>query len=161
MATTLLLKADDTARLTSISGNVDIDTLTPWIFSAQLNDVRRVLGLPLYNKILADFDNDALTGEYKIIYDNYVSQMLVFFSAALFISVNNYKVTNGGVYKVNPENGESLEESELLSLVERYKSIASGFELGFRDYMKDISIPEYNSSCKNNNSSFNFPWYLD
>jgi len=78
MATTLLLKADDIARLTSISGNVDLNILTPWIFSAQLNDIRRILGLNLYNKILVDFDNDDLTGEYKTIYDNYVSQMLVF-----------------------------------------------------------------------------------
>lgn len=162
MATTLLLKANDIARLTSISGNTDIDALTPWIFSAQLGEVKRVLTDDLYTKIVTDYDNDALSGVYETIYTDYVSQMLVFFTAALFISVNNYKITNAGIYKVIPENGEPIEESELNSLVERYRSIANGFELAFITFMKYNEVPEYgDNKCDSSKNSFGFPWLLD
>ena len=72
----LLLKPNDIPRLTSLSGNIDIDSIAPHVFTAQLNDVRRILGTNLYDKILSDYDADTLANEYATIYNDYVLMML-------------------------------------------------------------------------------------
>jgi len=74
---TLFLKENDIPALTSFSGNIDADSLKPHIFTAQTNDIKRILGTDLYNKMLADYEADALTGLYKTIYEDYLVPMEV------------------------------------------------------------------------------------
>lgn len=159
--TTLLLRSDDIAKLSSISGTTDIDKLTPWIYSQQINQIRRILTVPLYDKILLDFENDTLAGDYLIIYENFVVDMLVYFSAATFISLAPYQITNGGVYKNVPENGETIDVSELNTIVSRYTALGNAVELIFNDFMKDANIPEYTKNCSSGGSSYGLNWYLE
>jgi hypothetical protein len=44
-------------RLTSISGNIDVNKITPSIWISQITDIERVLTKGLYDKILTDFTN--------------------------------------------------------------------------------------------------------
>ena len=157
---TLLLKSNDVTRLTTLSGGIDLDKLTPFIYTAQKNEIRRILGYNLYNKILDDFENDALTGEYKIIYDEFISDMLVYFTVADFINMGAYQITNGGIFKHNPENAEVVDLSEIKSLSGQYKSLGNAIELLFKDYMNGVDVPEYINTCKSSKSSFGFNWYL-
>ena len=60
---TILLGPNYVQKLTAISGNVDMDKLTPFMWIAQNNEIKRILTDDLYNKILTDFENDALTGD--------------------------------------------------------------------------------------------------
>lgn len=158
--TTLLLKTDDIARLSSISGNVDIDKLTPFIYTAQKNEIRRILGYTLYNKIVEDFDNDTLTDEYLIIYDEFVVDMLVYFASADFIKMGAYQITNGGVFKHNPENAEVVDLNEIKSLSASYKSLGNAVELVFKDYMSGITVEEYKGNCSTSNNSLGLNWLI-
>jgi hypothetical protein len=48
-------------RLTSISGNIDVNKITPSIWISQITDIERVLTKGLYDKI-TDFTNNTLVG---------------------------------------------------------------------------------------------------
>lgn len=158
--TVLLLRTDDITRLTAISGNVDIDAIVPFIYVAQKNEIKRILGSELYNKILTDYDNNTLSGEYEFIYSEFIVDMLSYFSAAYFVTFSPYKITNAGIYRSVPENSDSVGIEEIDSVIKNYKYLANNIELLFVEYMKNITIPEY-TSCDDNNSNYGFDWVLD
>ena len=160
--TTLLLNTDDLFKRTIINNNVDIDSITPAIFIAQIAEVKRILTIPLYNKILTDYENDALTGNYETIYYEFVVEMLSYFSAAEFISTGGYKITNAGINKMIPEFGNPVEVTEVNSIVAHYRSLGNAIELAFRDWIKspENSVPEYTLNCSNNSSSYGLTWFI-
>lgn len=157
---TLLLGPNDMPRLTKISGNVDVDSLTPFIYIAQSTDIKRVLGAELYNKILTDFDNDDLSGEYLTIYDNFIVDMLVYYSSANFIKFAPYQISNGGIYRHVPENSDAVDVEEVNQLINRYNQLGAAIEQMFYEYMKDITLPEYSKTCGDEALRFKFPWQL-
>jgi len=146
----LLLKPNDIPRLTSLSGNIDIDKIAPHVFTAQLNDVRRILGTNLYNKILSDYEADTLADEYLTIYNDYVLMMLAYYSAYYFIGMGPYKIVNNGIVKMTVEGGTSIDMKEADILANKYKGMAGTYEIGLNDYLSTISIPEYTQEDKKN-----------
>ena len=152
---TILLKENDIPALTSFAGNIDSDSLKPFIFIAQTNDITPILGLSLYNKIYADFENDALTGVYKDIYDNYLIYMLAYFSCSHYIAMNSSKVSNNGVIK--PEQTTDLKEIDRLSA--RYNSLGNNVLVNFKEYMKTVNVPEYNNGCVEKRKTNVINWY--
>ena len=144
----LLLKLNDIPRLTSLSGNIDVDKIAPHVFTAQLNNVKRILGTNLYNKILSDYTNDALTDEYLTIYNDYVLMMLVYYSAYYFIGVGSYQIVNNGIVKTTAEGGTSIDMKEADILANKYKGMAGTYEVGLNEYLSTISIPEYTQDDK-------------
>jgi hypothetical protein len=143
MAQILLLKANDIPRLTGLSGNIDIDKLTPNVFTAQVVDIKRVLGLTLYNKIVADYDADTLAGVYANIYNDYLIFILAYYSASYYIGFGNFHIVNNGIAKMNIEGGTSADSKEVNLLVDRYRQMAINFETELLKYLKTIDIPEY------------------
>jgi len=139
----LLLKPNDIPRLTSLSGNIDIDSIAPHVFTAQLNDIKRILGTDLYNKILSDYDADTLANEYATIYNDYVLMMLAYYSAYYFIGMGSYKIVNNGIVKTTIEGGTSIDMKEADVLANKYKSMAGTYEIGLNEYLLTINIPEY------------------
>lgn len=159
--TTLLLSPNDTTKLTNISGNVDIDKLTPWIYIAQNNKIKRMLGLPLYDKILTDFENDALTGDYLIIYEEFVVDILVYYTSYFYWSFGSYEVDNSGAYRKAIENGDALEDETLIRVGKMYEQQAQAMEMVYEDWVKDKVIPELIPSCETNKpNSRGLNWFL-
>lgn len=158
----LLLKEDDIPKLTSISGNVDVDSLTPYIKMAQDTELKRILTIPLYNKILEDFESDRLKGKYKIIYEEFVVDLLVYYSAMNIILFNSFRVDNGGVYQYEPKNATPIEMEEIEKIANRYRRLGAAVELSFTDWIRNNKVTEYSNSgnCNAFNNSFKLPWYL-
>jgi hypothetical protein len=152
---TLLLKQNDVTRLTSISGNVELDKLTPFMWIAQNQEVKRVLTDNLYAKILVDFAADNLDGNYKVIYDSFVLPMMVHFTAAHYLTSAPYYQGNGGIYKIAPEGTEAITQKELTSLVSYQRNLGASYELQFHKWLKVnyTSIPEYDPSKLHKTSS--------
>ena len=158
--TLLLLGPDDMSKYSNISGNVDLDKMTPHIYSAQIVQLKPILGVDLYNKIVADYSGDTLAGEYEIIYNEFVVDILVNLSAARFITYAPFQLNNGGVFRHTPENSDSADVEDVKFLVTQFNQMASSIELMFYDYMKDIDIPEYKKNCNGGSNSFSFPWQI-
>lgn len=145
-------------RLTAISGNIDSDKLMPSIWISQTVHVKRILGKSLYDKIVADFSNDTLTGIYKEIFEEYVTNMLIFHSAADFISKNVIIISNGGNFKHQPDNSQIVDYKEVDRLSKHYADLANHFELQFYDFMRKQNIPEFKRPI--DLDAFNFPWQI-
>lgn len=154
---TLLLREDDISKLTALSGNIDSDAIVPFIATAQKNEIRRILGMDLYNVIVDKFDNDTLSGHYLTIYEEFVVDMLVYYAAGDYIQLGSYKINNGGIFKATAEGGTSVDINEINALATNYKRLGDAVELVFKEYMSTISIPEF-KKC-DDDSNFGFPWY--
>lgn len=146
-------------RLTIMSGNVDLDKLTPSIWIAQNTDIERILTRPLYDKILTDYNSNSLSGDYLNIYNDYVGIMLVFFTMGDFIMKHPYMISNGGIFKHQPNNSSIPDTKETDRLSKHYRQLGADFELKFYEFMKDKNIPEY-KRFNDNNNSFKFGWQL-
>ena len=140
----LWLKENDIPELTAFSGNIDADNLKPFIFIAQTTDIKMILGLDLYNKIDADYIANTLTGIYATIFDNYIVDMLVYFSCSHYIAFNSSKVSQNGIIK--PDQTTDLKEIDRLSA--RYNALANNVFVSFERYMKTANVPEYKNDCE-------------
>jgi hypothetical protein len=159
METNLLLNDDDIAKLTNISGNVDIDKIVPFIYMAQNNNIKRVLGIELFDKMLLDFTNDTLSGEYLIVY-GYVRDILVYYTASSYWLFGQYRIDNAGAYTKSVENSTNLEEETIIRIGTMYEQNAAGVEINLMNYLESSSIVEYKQD-KGDTTTPNFNWYLD
>lgn len=154
----LLLKEEDIPTLTAFSGNIDADSLKPFIYIAQSNDIKRVLGVDLYAKIYADYSANTLTGLYKDIYDNYILDMLVYYSCTNYMAFGGYKTGNNGIFKRSAEGAQIVDYKEVDVLISRYRQLGANVETNFYEYIKTISIPEYTQTTDTNSTKFT-NWY--
>lgn len=158
----LLLRPDDLPMLSSISGNLDLDSTTPYIKMAQDGELKRILGIDLFKKISDDFESDTLSGVYKIIYEEFVVDMLVYYSAMNIILFNSFKIDNGGIYQFEPDNANPLEMDEIDKIANRYRLMGASVELAFTDWIRNNRVEEFpnSGSCNAVNNSFKMSWFL-
>jgi hypothetical protein len=141
--TTLFITAENVKETTSISGTTDNDSILQKIYYAQITDMVRVLGQDLYDKIYTDFP--ILTGDYLIIYNKYLIDMHVFFTAHYFTLFNEVKSSNTGN---NILTGNWQPSQKTVQLSEQYKSLAISVENNFRTFMENSTIPEWGNDKK-------------
>ena len=141
--TNLFITPENVKETTSISGTTDNDSIQQKIYYAQITDIVRVLGQPLYDKIYADFTN--LTGDYETIYNKYLIDMHVFYTAHYFTLFNEVKSSNTGN---NILTGNWQPSQKTVQLSEQYKSLAVSIENNFRTFMENSTIPEWGNDKK-------------
>lgn len=153
MTTKLFITAEQVKNTTAISGGTDSDSIEQKIYYAQITDILRVLGQSLYDKIYNDLNsNIPLVGEYLYIFDKYIIDMHVFFTAHYFTLFNEVKSSNAGNNILTSDRWIPTEKTVALS--EQYKSLAISVESNFRKYMEKSTIPEWNY-CKKDEGTTN------
>lgn len=154
MTTKLFITAEQVKNTTAISGGTDTDSIEQKIYYAQITDIVRVLGQSLYDKIYNDLDNNTpLTGEYEKIFNKYIIDMCVFFTAHYFTLFNEVKSSNTGNNILTSDRWTPTTKTVMLS--EQYQSLAISVEGNFRTYMEKSNIPEWNY-CKKDEGTTNF-----
>ena len=108
----------------------------------------RVLGQSLYDKIYTDFPT--LTGDYLTIYNKYLIDMHVFYTAHYFTLFNEVKVSNAGN---NILSGNWQPTQKTVQLSEQYKSLAISVENNFRTFMENSTIPEWGNEKKSEDAT--------
>lgn len=159
----LLLSVDDIPARSFISGNLDVDRIAIGIKLAQRTEIKRVLGLELYNKIVDDFANDTLTGLYKTIYDEFVVDMLVNYSAYNIVLFNSLRVDNAGSFFYEPDDARSADMEDTEKIASRYQKIGAAIELQFYKWLSTNKIPERldsGSCCSSKLNTFKMNWFL-
>ena len=106
---TLLIRPSEITEMTPLGGNIDVDKIKPVIFDVQITVIEPLLGTNLYNKIITDFENDDLSGDYLELYDNYLKPILRHQIFAEYVEIASYSVDNGGIFKHQPENSQIVE----------------------------------------------------
>ena len=148
---------EDVALLSGFDGNIDNDSINPFIFMAQRNDIKRILGLELYNKIADDFETDTLSGDYSEIFTNYICIIQAYYTCSYYLRLGVAKVSQNGVYLVTPEKTEQLTDDERNKKAEMYEKLAVGLELEFVKYLDVLDLPE-RPAPSNINTKSNFNW---
>lgn len=157
---TLFLKSGDIPALTSFSGNIDADSLKPHIFTAQTNDIKRILGTELYDKMLADYKAGPLAGDYLTIYNDFLVPMLVYFACMYYMTFGGSKISNNGITKVSFEGATPLSETEVAKQIGVFKQLGNNNELFFYEFMDDNEVAEYNrTDADEADNNPVIPWY--
>jgi len=152
----LMIQPADVIALTQLDGNIDNDNLKPIIYASQTTHLKAFLGLKLYTKIYTDFAADTLTGEYLIIFDEYIKDFLSYYSSALFVDFGGYKISENGLHKISGENMTSLSETETETLSLKFTKLVANVEANFKEYVSDKNIPELVGETINVQTDF--PW---
>tara|TARA_R100001086_G_scaffold242402_1_gene170080 strand:+ start:892 stop:1404 length:513 start_codon:yes stop_codon:yes gene_type:complete len=149
MANIYLVTSSEIAKNTPMGGNVDPDKYTNLIIDVQDLVLEPVLGTKLYDKILADFDADTLTGVYETMFDNYIKQVMWHSVFASYINLGSVWVSNKGILKHLAENSESATQDEIDSLAKAYQSKADAYIARLERYLCDVDVPEYDTQDEN------------
>ena len=160
MATILFINRTDLVRNSIIDGNLDTSKLLQHIKIAQEIDVQEIIGTQMYegltDAIIAGIDLPA-NARWKTILDQFIVPMLIWFGQANFYPFAAYTIANGGVYKHQSENSQSVDKSEIDFLVEKARTNAEWYSRRFIDFMSfnQATYPEYT----NNKNDDIFPSY--
>jgi hypothetical protein len=153
----LLISIDDISRLSGFDGNIDNDSINPFIFMAQNSEIKRILGDELYAKIVLDYENETLIGDYAIIYNNYISIILAYFACSFYLQLGIPKVSQNGAYLVTPEKTEQIFDDKTGKMANKYESLAIGLELNLIGFLNSLNLPEWKSPDQTKaKSSFNW-----
>ncbi|MDQ1165903.1 hypothetical protein [Flavobacterium sp. SORGH_AS_0622] len=155
----ILIKPNTISETVGFGGNIDPDQLAPSIVIAQTTQLKRILGIDLYNKISTDYSAGTLSGTYETIYTDYVIDTLAFFSCSIYLSINTSKTTNAGTYKVGAEGSQNTPANELTILGKTYEAIAISYEQNFYDFIAKNPVPEYGQNNDTQNTTNLIGWY--
>lgn len=153
---TKMIEPQDVIALTTLNGNIDADSINPLIFVAQTTYLKSFLGLNLYNKIYTDFENNALTGNYLTIYNEYIIDLLGYKVAELYVEFGGYKVSENGIHKIDSENRVLVDSSELNNLSLRFAKLVTNIETNFKEFVDPLNLPELQT--KTINVDIQHPW---
>lgn len=151
MATILFINRTDLVRNSIIDGNLDTSKLLQHIKIAQEIDVQEIIGTPMYDGLTDAIVNGIdlpANARWKTILDQFIVPMLIWFGQANFYPFAAYTIANGGVYKHQSENSQSVDKSEIDFLVEKARTNAEWYSRRFIDFMNynNATYPEYNKS---------------
>lgn len=168
MATVLFINRTDLLRNSILDGNVDSDKYLQFIKLAQVIHIQQIMGTKLYNGLTAAMPNIdlAANARWKLLLDDYVVNMLIWYAQVDFIPWAAYSIKNGGVFKHRSENSDTVSKDEVDYLVEKARTNAEWYSRRFIDFMafNQTTYPEYTSNVNNDlfpstDSTFN-GWVL-
>jgi len=162
MATALFISRTDLVKNSILDGNVDTDKFIQYIKIAQEMHIQKYLGTKLYNRISNDIISNTLSGDYLSLVNDYLQPMLIHYAMMDYLPFAAYQIKNGGVFKHNSENSETVSKDEIDFLTKKQRDFAEYYTRRFIDYIcfNSTKFPEYNNNTetdiypdKNTNSS--------
>jgi hypothetical protein len=127
MATALFIKTTDIIKKTSMSGSVDSNKFLQFVELAQEIDLQPLLGTDLYDKIGNDIVGGVLTGDYKILVDEYIKPLLIQLGMVKYLPFAAYAIGNGGIYKHLPSDSDIVPKEEIDYLIQQHRDFASHY----------------------------------
>ena len=150
MATALFISRTDLVKNSILDGNVDTDKFIQFIKIAQEIHVQNYLGSKLYDKISADIIAGTLAGDYLALVTDYLQPMLIHYAMMDYLPFAAYQIKNGGVFKHNSENSETVSKDEIDFLTKKQRDFAEYYTRRFIDYIcfNSNKFPEYNNNTE-------------
>lgn len=151
MAKVLFIQRKDLLTFTGANGNVDTDKLLPSIQMAQDIDIQRIIGTDLYDKLKLDITNGTLTGDYLTLVDTYIKPCLIHYAMMYALPYLSITIGNGGIYRNNAENAQSLSKDEIDYLVEKERDSAQYYSTRMIDYLNYNAASKFSEYYTNSN----------
>jgi len=151
MATVLFISEDRLKTSTALNYNIDTEYLLPFVKISQDKHLQAILGTKLYEKLendIAGTGGASLTGEYKILVDDYIQDALVHYAIVEALPFISYKIANGSITQKNSENGTAATKNDVDWLIRKQMDSAEFYGQRIIDYLihKTSSFPEYSSN---------------
>lgn len=148
MAILLFVTPEELVQGTLIGGNVDTNKYTPVMEHVQDKVIQEMLGTELYDKIIADKITDTLTGDYLIIFNEYVKPVTKFETCADYVYLSPFIIGNSGLLKNQPDKSIQVEKEEKEKLSQWHHSIADMHKNRFLKWinLNYSNIPEYKTT---------------
>lgn len=122
---------------TVINENVDDELLEPFIVTAQNIRIERVLGSDLFNNIVSNIENNAVSGINKTILDNYLQPALTQWTLYEALPYILFKLTNKSISKKDSENSVSADLSEMQYLRKNVRDVAEYLDQRFIEFLEE------------------------
>ena len=136
MNDTTIITIEDIKNVTSISQNVDVEMLEPFLFNAQLMYIQPLVGQALYDAIIAEIE--AGTGStYTSLIDNYILNALSYATFFSFLPFNHLKVQKKGVLLQTSDNSTSASPEEFALLSGRVEGMMTYYLRRLKEYLDD------------------------
>jgi DNA-binding transcriptional ArsR family regulator len=142
----VLLKDNVLTENTPLGGNIDVDKLRQCILDAQATRLEELLGEELYNKIVEDYSDETLEGDYLKLYEDYLVPFLIRQSAVEYLKIGAYSIGNNGIVVPTPQNTTAISEAQLSSLINTQETKADMYADRMYRWLCKNSLPEWNSS---------------
>jgi len=164
MAELLFTSPSELAETTILGGNVDVDKYTFSILNVQISVIEPLLGSLLYDKIILEITNDTLSGNYLVLFNEFVKPITKNEAVAEYIEVCSYTLDNGGLFKHQPDNAEVVSKDEAQFLSSKYHALAQMYVQRFDKWICKNDISEYKNYQDEVDASKNIQvtagWYL-
>jgi len=164
---TYLITTQEIKNNTSMGGNVDADKYMHLLYDVQVLILEPTLGTALYDRIVADYSADTLSGDYLEMYENYIKPVLWHTVYAQYLRDGIVLAQNTGIYENAPENGTPASLENIQYIAKNAQSKADVYLERLERYLCDKNIPEYDNAQAENydldprNVSGASGWYLD
>jgi len=144
----LFCNEDKLKSSTAINYNVDTAFLLPFLKIAQDKNMQVILGTDLYRKLEADIVAGTITGNYKVLIDDYVQDSIIHYALVEALPFLSFQIKNGSVTQKNSENGTAANKSDINWLIQKERDTAEFYGQRIVDYLCENSslFPEYSSN---------------
>lgn len=132
---------------TIINDNVDGSLLQPIIKTTHDKYLHPLIGSPLYYALQDKVINNTLTGNYKVLMDDYIIPVLLHYSTYEAVPYFAFKFRNKGVSKQNSDYSEPADLTELSYVRDNIRDTAQFYGERLVDYLCSNSslFSEYGS----------------
>jgi len=121
---------------TAVHDNIDEKLVFPEIKAAQDMYILPLCGSALYNKLLTDINANTLTGNYKVLVDDYIIDTLANYVISELPLGLTYQFWNKGVSQKTTDNSIAPSMTDLFSVASKYKRRAEEYAQRMRLYLR-------------------------
>ncbi len=163
----LLVSESEIKNQSVLEQNIDSKVLSKIIANVQEIQLRPILGDTLYESVLNDVyelsvNNTALPQATVLLLEPYIVPYLTYATLTEFLVINNYKVGNKGVLRLNDNAGSSLAQPEVEYVKNYFDQYTSMYKRRLIDYLGDNSlITSDDSPIDADTTSSAIGWYLE
>lgn len=149
----LFISVTDLKKRSIIDGNVDSSKIVQYIEVAQDINIQNYLGGKLYKKmqeivVSGEIKTDPAYADYKLLLDDYIKPMLIWYTQATILPYLSFSMSNGGVHKHIAESAQNASHEDMTYLGQRMNDTAEFYTKRFLDYMclNNVKYPEYSQN---------------
>jgi hypothetical protein len=149
----VLLISSNYIKANTPVGEIDDKTMRLTIEAVQEEKIRPVLGKELYNHVLDAVNGSTLTADETTLLDDYILPVMKWYVLAELPVASSIKFTGKGLKQRTGDNENTLDMSEMFTVMNYYKNKAEYQEERMICYLKDNTdlFPKYLESDTKDN----------
>lgn len=141
----LIISEELFIALSPVSGDIDWQYVWPLILATQDEWIQPIIGQKLYEKIMADIDAAALIDPYKLLLEDYIARVCVWFTCYVGLPFWAIKIVNSGVVQRVTDDGTTVAFNDIDKLREQCREKGEFYKQRLIDYLcaNSKDFPEF------------------